>query len=105
MIDRRHARWLFAAGAALVGAACGSGNQEGPPSTQAQAETAAPENPSGAQDSMQHHHHPPPPAAFDACKDKAIGDSCTVAWKDAEIHGKCEPPPPGTPASGPACRP
>jgi hypothetical protein len=85
----------------MVVAGCGSGTQENPPNTQAQAQTAAPSDSPGEG----HHHHTPPPAAFDACKAKAVGDACTVAWKDGEIQGKCETLPAGSEQSGPACRP
>src|SRR5262249_30135622 len=108
MIDSVWIRSTFAF-AALVGAVaaghalvsgCGSGTQENPPSTQAQAQSGDTAAPRG-----EHHHHTPRPAACDACKDKAVGDACTVPWKDGEINGKCETPPPGSSQSGPACRP
>src|ERR1700733_7626280 len=105
MMDARRTRSLFAFGlVAVAGAtyACGSG-QEAPPNTgaQAQADNAAP----AAAGSDGHHHHLPPPAAFDACKDKAVGADCTVMIHDDEINGKCENPPPGSSQNAPACRP
>jgi hypothetical protein len=111
MIDTRRTRSPLAFGFAAVGvvtaayavalvAGCGSG-QEAPPSTatQAQAEGATP-GAGGA-----HHRHMPPPAAFDACKDKAVGAACTVTLHDDEIAGKCEAPPEGSSQTTPACRP
>src|SRR5262249_8546115 len=106
MIDTFWIRASLVAGAVGLGLAgtyavsgCGSGTQENPPATQAQAGSTPPSR-TGA-----HHHHTPPPAAFDACKSKAVGDACTVAWHDGEIQGKCAAPPEGAPQSGPACRP
>jgi hypothetical protein len=84
-------------------AGCGS-TQEAPPSTatQGQAESTSPE-PSGG--GGPRHHHLPPPAAFEACKDKAVGTACTVQMHDTEINGTCAAPPPGSAQSTPACRP
>ena len=107
------AHWIrssLAAGCVALGAmyafvaGCGSGNQESPPSTQAQAQTTAPGESAPGAGGM-HHRHMPPPAAFDACKSKAVGDACTVSLHDREINGKCESPPPGSEQAGPACRP
>ncbi len=47
----------------------------------------------------------PPPAAFEACKDKAVGDGCTATFHEMEISGKCAAPPAGASQSTPACRP
>jgi len=114
MIDARRTRSPLAFGLAAVGVAtatyafafvagCGSG-QEAPPNTsaQAQAESAEPA-PAGGRGS--HRRHMPPPAAFEACKDKAIGTACTVELREHEINGKCEAPPAGSPQTTPACRP
>jgi hypothetical protein len=83
-------------------AGCGS-SQEPPPNTatQAQAESTPPDESGGPP----RHHHTPPPAAFEACKDKAVGTACTVQIHDGEINGTCEAPPPGSSQTTPACRP
>ena len=110
MIDAHWIRSSLAAGGIALGAlgamyafvaGCGSGNQDTPPASAAQAQTAGDDGTPGGM----HHRHKPPPAAFDACKAKAVGDACTVSMHDREINGKCESPPAGSDQAGPACRP
>ena len=111
MTDTSLLRSSFALALTLGGAAlahlagCGSGTSATPPATPtAQAEGDLSATGDVASDGKRH-HRPPPPAAFDACKDKAVGAECTATLRDREIHGKCETPPAGSPQSGPACRP
>ncbi|HWZ92937.1 MAG TPA: hypothetical protein VNW92_28925 [Polyangiaceae bacterium] len=39
--------------------------------------------------------HELPPAAFDACQGKAVGDACTVTFRDKPIEAKCAAAPDG----------
>lgn len=48
-----------------------------------------------------HPHHRPPPAAFEACKGKSEGDSCSVSFREHTMTGTCAT----TPESELACRP
>jgi hypothetical protein len=90
--------------AAVHVAGCGSTPQtpQTPPGTEAQGDNSATGDPTG---DGRRHHRLPPPAAFDACKDKAVGAECSATLPHGEIHGKCETPPPGSSQAGPACRP
>lgn len=36
-----------------------------------------------------------PPAAFDACQGKALGDTCTVTFREKQIEAKCAAAPDG----------
>jgi hypothetical protein len=57
-----------------------------------------PDNPAGGDHP---HHRRPPQAAFDACKDKKVNDSCEVTFREHKVTGKCADTPEGTLA----CRP
>jgi hypothetical protein len=49
----------------------------------------------GRSRSGRHHGRPPEPpaAAFDACKDRAEGDACSVTFRDQTLEGECHAPP------------
>jgi hypothetical protein len=46
-------------------------------------------------------HGPPPAAAFDACKDKQVNDSCQMTMGEHTVNGQCLT----TPDARLACRP
>jgi hypothetical protein len=85
---------LFALGTLTL--ACSTESPDDETSASDTAALTATDGHSADEDARPPHPHRPPQEAFDACKAREVGSSCSVTFGDKSLEGTCHEPLEGT---------